>query len=144
VDALNGADHSWKYRNYICRGKLNNYHLDGSPKCTNRNIRADLIEEVVWRKVMDIINDPNKLEPMLIEAIDELKDRESVLETRILPMEKRLKEIAEMKSHLVKKWVLENMDTEKYRIAQQGLDKEEARLIALRRKTNPNEMAELE
>ena len=93
---------------------------------------------------MDIINDPNKLEPMLIEAIDELKDRESVLETRILPMEKRLKEIAEKKSHLVKKWVLENMDTEKYRIAQQGLDKEEARLIALRRKTNPNEMAELE
>ena len=93
---------------------------------------------------MDIINDPNKLEPMLIEAIDELKERESVLETRILPMEKRLKEIAEMKSRLVEKWVIENMDTEKYRITQQGLDKEEARLIALRRKTNPNEMAELE
>jgi hypothetical protein len=93
---------------------------------------------------MDIINDPNKLEPMLVEAIDKLKERESALETRLLPMERRLKEIAEMKSRLVEKWVIENMDTEKYRIAQQSLDKEEARLIALRRETDPNEMAELE
>ena len=28
---------------------------------------------------MDIINDPNKLKPMLIEAIDKLKERESTL-----------------------------------------------------------------
>ena len=139
-----GAAHSGKYRNYICRGKLKNYHLDGSPRCTNRNIRADILEKVVWRRVMDIINDPNKLEPMLVEAIDKLKERESALETRLLPMERRLKEIAEMKSRLVEKWVIENMDTEKYRIAQQSLDKEEARLIALRRETDPNEMAELE
>ena len=34
---------------------------------------------------MDIINDPNKLEPMLIEAVDKLKERESDLETRLLP-----------------------------------------------------------
>ena len=139
-----GAAHSGKYRNYICRGKLKNYHLDGTPRCTNRNIRADILEKVVWRRVMDIINDPNKLEPMLVEAIDKLKERESALETRLLPMERRLKEIAEMKSRLVEKWVIENMDTEKYRIAQQSLDKEEARLIALRRETDPNEMAELE
>jgi len=32
---------------------------------------------------------------MLIEAINNLKDRESSLETRLLPIEKRLKEIAE-------------------------------------------------
>ena len=93
---------------------------------------------------MDIINDPNKLEPILIEAIDKLKERESALETRLLPMERRLKEIAEMKSRLVEKWVIDNMNTEKYRIAQQNLDKEEARLIALRRETDSNEMAELE
>jgi hypothetical protein len=49
-----------------------------------------------------------------------------------------------MKSRLVDKWVIENMDTERYRIAQQALDKEESRLIALRRETDPNEMAELE
>jgi len=132
-----GADHSWKYGNYICRGKLKSAHVDGSPKCTNRNIRADQLEQVVWKRVMDIINDPNKLEPMCIEAIDKLKERESALETRLLPMERRLKEIAEMKSRLVDKWVIENMDTEKYRLAQQALDKEESRLITLRRETDP-------
>jgi site-specific DNA recombinase len=139
-----GADHSWKYSNYICRGKLKAAHIDGSPKCTNRNIRADLLEQAVWTRVMGIINDPNKMEPMLIDAIDKLKERESALETRLLPMERRLKEIAEMKSRLVEKWVIENMDTEKYRITQQGLDKEESRLIALRRETDPNQLAELE
>ena len=138
------ADRLPKQRYYLCRGKLKNYHLDGSPRCTNRNIRADILEQVVWKRVMDIINDPNKLEPMCIEAIDKLKEREKALETRLLPMERRLKEIAEMKSRLVDKWVIENMDTEKYRIAQQALDKEESRLIALRRETDPNEMAELE
>ena len=139
-----GANHAWKYRNYMCRGKLKTYHIDGSPRCTNRNIRADRLEQVVWKRVMDIINDPNKLEPMCIEAIDKLKERETALETRLLPMERRLKEITEKKSHLAEKWVIENMDTEKYRIAQQALDKEESRLIALRRETDPNEMAELE
>jgi cell division septum initiation protein DivIVA len=53
---------------------------------------------------MDIINDPNKLEPMLIDAINKLKERESDLETRLLPIERRLKEITEMKSRLADKF----------------------------------------
>ena len=43
---------------------------------------------------MDIINDPNKLEPMLIEAVDKLKERESDLETRLLPYQVRDKVFA--------------------------------------------------
>jgi site-specific DNA recombinase len=93
---------------------------------------------------MDIINDPNKLKPMLIEAINNLKDRESSLETRLLPIEKRLKEIAERKSRLVDKFVIDNMDSEKYKVAQQNLEKEEARLLSLRKDVDPNQLAELE
>jgi site-specific DNA recombinase len=94
--------------------------------------------------VVAIINDPNKLKPMLIEAISNLKDRESSLESRLLPIEKRLKEINEMKSRLADKWIIENMDTEKYKAAQQNLEKEEVRLISLRRETDPNQLVELE
>ena len=36
------------------------------------------------------------------------------------------------------------MDSEKYKAAQQNLEKEEARLIALRRETDPDQLAELE
>jgi site-specific DNA recombinase len=119
-------------------------HLDGSPRCNNRNINAEYLEQAVLRRVTDIINDPNKLEPMIVEAIDKLKERESNLEARLLPIEKHLKEIAERKARLVDKFVIENMDNEKYKVAQQNLEKEEARLIGLRREIDPNQLAELE
>jgi site-specific DNA recombinase len=93
---------------------------------------------------MDIINDPNKLKPMLVDAIDKLRERESSLEARLLPIEKRLKEINAMKSRLADKFIIDNMDAVKYKIAQQNLEKEEVRLIALRRETDPNQLAELE
>jgi len=139
-----GSDRLKNYRNYICRGKLKSAHIDGSPRCKNKNIRADYLEQAVWVRVMDIINDPNKLKPMLIEAIDKLKERESGLEARLLPIEKRLKEIAELKSRLVDKFVIENMDTAKYKVTRQDLEKEEARLLVIRREADPNQLAELE
>jgi site-specific DNA recombinase len=123
---------------------LKTFHIDGSPRCTNRNIRADLLEQVVCKRAIDIIDDPNKLELLVIEAINKLKERESALESRLMPIEKRLKEINEMKSRLADKFIIDNMDTDKYKVAQQNLEKEEARLITLRREADPNELGELE
>jgi len=132
------------HRYYVCRGKLKTAHLDGSPRCTNKFIRAEYLEKAVWKRVTDIINDPNKLEPMIIDAIGKLKERSSALEARLLPIEKRLKEITERKSRLADKFIIDNMDSEKYKAAQQNLEKEEARLIALRKDVDPNQLEELE
>jgi site-specific DNA recombinase len=131
-------------RYYVCRGELKNSHLDGSPRCKNRYIRAENLEQAVWTRVVDILNDPNKLKPMLVDAIDKLRESESSLEARLLPIEKRLKEINAMKSRLVDKFVIDNMDSEKYKVAQQNLEKEEARLLALRKDVDPNQLSELE
>jgi hypothetical protein len=68
----------------------------------------------------------------MIDAINHLKERISALEDRLLPIKKRLKEIAEMKLRLADKWIIENMDTKKYNDARQNLDKEEARLLAIK------------
>ena len=138
------TDRIHRSRYYICRGKLKYTHIDGSPRCQNRNIVAEHLEQAVWARVVDIINDPNKLEPMIIDAIGKLKERESNLEARLLPIEKRLKEINQMKSRLADKFIIDNMDSDKYKVAQQNLEKEEARLIALRRETDPDQLAELE
>ena len=94
--------------------------------------------------MIDLHDDPNKLEPMIIEAISKLKERESALESRLMPIEKRLKEITKMKSRLADKFIIDNMDADKYKVAQQNLEKEEARLITLRREADPNELGELE
>ena len=138
------TERATNHRYYVCRGHLKQNHLDGSPRCMNKAIRAERLEQAVWTRVLDIINDPNKLKPMLIDAIEKLKQRESALEARLIPVEKRLREIAEMKSRLADKWIIENMDTEKYKSAQQNFEKEEARLLAIRRETDPNQLAELE
>ena len=131
-------------RYYACRGQLKTVHPDGSPRCKNRNIRADHLEQTVLTRVIDLLDDPNKLEPMIIEAISKLKERESALESRLMPIEKRLKEITKMKSRLADKFIIDNMDADKYKVAQQNLEKEEARLITLRREADPNELGELE
>ena len=144
VDAHIGQSIHGEHRNYTCRGKLKTFHIDGSPRCTNRNIRADQLEQVVYKRAIDLLDDPNKLQPMMIEAINKLKERESALESRLMPIEKRLKEITKMKSRLADKFIIDNMDADKYKIAQQNLEKEEARLFTLRREADPNELGELE
>ena len=35
------------YRFYACRGQLKSVHIDGSPRCQNRNIRAEFLEQAV-------------------------------------------------------------------------------------------------
>jgi len=52
------TDRSHGYRYYLCRGELKRFHIDGSPRCKNRSIRAKNLEQAVWKRVSDIINDP--------------------------------------------------------------------------------------
>jgi hypothetical protein len=49
-----------------------------------------------------------------------------------------------MKSRLADKFIIDNMDAAKYKVAQQNLEKEEARLLSLRKDVDPNQLAELE
>jgi len=130
-------------RYYACRGQLKTFHLDGTPRCKNRNIRAENIEQAVLKRLNDIINDPNQVIVVLKDGITNLKKRELDLEARLLPIEKRLKEIAEMKSRLADKFIIEHMDTNKYKVVQQNLEKEEARLSTLRKDCDPNQLSEL-
>jgi len=131
-------------RYYCCRGQLKTVHLDGSPRCKNRNLRAEGIERAVLKRLDDIINDPNQVIVILKDGITNLKKRESDLEARLLPIERRLKEITEMKSRLADKFIIDNMDAEKYKDARNNLEKEEARLMALRKDCDPSQLLELE
>jgi len=129
---------------YSCRGKLHIRHLDGSPRCTAPRLRADWLEDEVWQRIEDIINDPNKLEPLLKEAIDNLRSREEELKSRIMPIDDDLKEIAEQKAKLADEWVIKSMKPEKFRELQHKLDTEEIRLKSLVADYDPAQIEELE
>lgn len=131
-------------RYYNCRGRLKQRHLDGSPRCTSPRLKADWLEEQVWQRIESIINDPNKLGPLLQETIDNFRSREEELEARIMPIDKRLVEITKKKARLADSWVVENMNAEKFRELQQSLDQEEARLRSIRNEIDPAQIAELE
>ncbi len=80
-------------RYYECRGRLKVNHTDGSDKCPSRGIPAEWLENEVWRKMEEILNDPNKLELALIDTINSLRSREAELSARRKPIDDRLAEI---------------------------------------------------
>jgi len=131
-------------RYYRCRGKLKIRHLDGSPRCTNKNLKAKCLEEAVWSRIEEIVNDPNKLQPMIEETIKDLKIREEELQASLLPINKRLGDIANQKSRLADEFVIKNMNPDKFKKLQSDLDKEQARLRSLQSDIDPEQITELE
>jgi len=131
-------------RYYQCRGKLKGSHLDGSPRCPSKDLRADCIEQQVWHRIEEIINDPNKLEPLLKDTIGNLKSREEELKVRIMPIDEQLAQIAKKKAKLADNWVKTNMDDGKYKELQQTLNQEESRLNSIRNEIDPAQIEELE
>jgi len=133
-----------KYRTYSCRGRLVYSHLDGSPRCACPNINADQLENQVWQRIEAIINDPEKLEAMLKDTVERLRSRENELNALIRPIDEQLSTIAEQKHRLAEDWVKLNIDSERFRKLQQGLEQEESRLRGIRSEIDPKQLEELE
>ena len=131
-------------RHYTCRGRLKYAHVDGSPRCRLPRIDANWLENEVWFRIENIINDPNKLEVLVAETIENLRIREIDLAERIMPINNRLAEIAEQKAKLADDWVQANLDSTKFKELQSQLEKEESRLLAIRSEHDPAQIEELE
>ena len=85
---------------YSCRGRLKANHPDGSRKCAVSIIKADWLEEKVWSRIEEIINDPNKLKSVLEETIESLKNRDTELSARIRPVNDEFARIQAQKARL--------------------------------------------
>lgn len=86
-------------RYYMCRGKMKNRHLDGSPRCQSLSFKAEWLENEVWQRVEEIINDPNRLALVINDTIANLRLKEADLSARIRPINDRLAEIVEQKAN---------------------------------------------
>jgi len=131
-------------RRYSCRGRLRYTHMDGSPRCTSPRLDADWLEEQIWQRIEAIINDPNRLESLLKDTVENLKNREADLNARIKPIDTRLTEIIEQKSRLAEDWVRANINSDNFRELQQKLEQEETRLRSIRNEIDPAQLEELE
>jgi len=138
------TEYTHSKRTYGCRGRLKYTHIEGSPRCTSPRLDAEWLEEQVWQRVEAIINDPNKLEDLLKDTVDSLKNQEADLSARIKPVDARLAEIAEQKARLADEWVQLNMSTDKYQECKRKIEQEEARLRSVKSEIDPAQLEELE
>jgi site-specific DNA recombinase len=119
-------------------------HPDGLSRCKAPYIRADWLENEVWKRIEEIMNDPNKLLLVIKDSIENLRRTELDLSERIRPIDDRLKEIAEQKARLADDWIMRHMNGERFKELRDNLDGEEARMKSLRAAVDPAQIAELE
>lgn len=129
---------------YICRGKFKIQHVDGSPRCDSKYVRAEWLEAEVWQRIEDILKDPNKLEPIIQDTLGRLRARAEELRARLLPIDEQLNEIEGEMARLADDFVVKHMNPEKFNHRKTELESEETRLKALRSSVDPSQLAELE
>jgi len=131
-------------RCYGCRGRLKYTHIDGSPRCVSPRLDAEWLESEVWSRIEAVINDPNRLEELLRQTVENLKNLESDLSARIKPIDDRLRQIALQKARLAESWVQISIDRAKCDELRDQLEKEESRLRAIRNECDPAQIEKLE
>src|ERR1035437_4830144 len=104
-----------KRNHYICRGTMKYNHPDGKAKCQAPNLRMDWLENQVWGRIEEILNDPNKLVPMINDSIENLKSSQAELSARIRPIDEQLAEIADQQARLIDDYVMRHAGTERYK-----------------------------
>jgi len=129
---------------YTCRGRMKYAHPDGLPRCKSPNIRADWLEDEVWKRIEELMDDPNKLLLVIKESIENLRRTEADLSERIRPIDERLAQIAEQKARLADDWITRNLNSERFKELRDNLAGEEARMKSLRAAVDPAQIAELE
>jgi len=87
---------------------------------------------------------PNKLEALLEETIESLKNRERYLDAKIRPVNERLAQIAQQKAKLADDWVQDNIDPKRFTELRRRLEQEGLRLKAVRNENDPAQLEELE
>jgi len=139
-----GYSFAAKRHYYTCRGRMKYVHPDGLARCKSPYLRADWLESEVWKRIEEIMNDPNKLFLVIKESIESLRLTEADLSERIRPIDKRLVEISEQKARLADDWIMRHMNGERFKELKDSLDREEVRMKALRAEIDPAQIEELE
>jgi hypothetical protein len=102
------------------------------------------LEDEVWRKIADILQNPDKLGAVIRDTLEILRVRQAELDLTLKPINEKLLDITDKKARLADQWVITNMDPDKYKKLQSNLNKEEIRLKSLRANMSPSRLAELE
>lgn len=132
-----------KPRYYVCRGRLREYHSDGSPTCTLPWKDAERLEVLVWNRVKSAFSDPVMLKQYVEKALDELGKRKAQIGEGVLGIEKNLAAVLKKEERLGMAYADGALAESVYKAKLQQLKKQEADLMRRRDNLDPSELVEV-
>jgi site-specific DNA recombinase len=132
-----------KPRYYGCRGRLREYHPDGSPTCNLPWLRAEQLEMAVWNKVKQAFADPETLQEYVVKALSDLEQKKAKIGDNFLGIEKDIAVVREKQERLGIAFTDGTLTESVYKAKLQQLKKQEADLVQRQQNLDPNELIEI-
>lgn len=131
-------------RYYVCRGRFKESHPDGGKRCDSRWINAKWLEWAVWKKVKEILRNPDTLVQCVTDAMAKLQEKKEQLGAETLDIDRELAALSQKQERLGIAFADGAIKEEIYKSKLHRLKAREATLLKCRRNINPTSLTELE
>jgi hypothetical protein len=132
-------------RYYACRGRIHHWKADdGSERCNLPYVRADWLEWGVWNRVIEVLNNSDKLAECINRALEDLEEKKAHIGAEILDVDGKLETIRKKMERLGMAFTDGAIEESAYKSKLKQLKKQEASLLKCRRNIDPAELDELE
>jgi site-specific DNA recombinase len=130
------------YRYYACRGRVDRKNQD-EKRCNLPYFRADWLEQGVWEKVKEVLNDSGKFVESINKSLIELEKRRKKIGAESLAVESKIEKIRIKEERLGMAFADGAVGESAYRTTLKRLKSEEDDLLKCQRNINPQELGEI-
>ena len=85
---------------FKCNGKLKQYHLDGSPRCTSPVLDGEAVTTEVKKRIIEMLQNKDQMRKAIDEYVGSLERRKEELETLLSPITEQISQLQEKQKRL--------------------------------------------
>jgi site-specific DNA recombinase len=131
-------------RYYACRSRIQKHmNRHQEKRCDLPYVQAEWLEWAVWKKVIAVLNDSEKLAECVNNALVRLEEKKSEIGTEALAVDSKLEAIMARKERLGMVFADGAISESIYKSKLGQLKKQEAAVLKCRHNIDPNELADL-
>jgi len=129
-------------RYYACRGRVSRNSRD-EKRCELPYVRADWLEQGVWEKVKEVLNDSGKLVECINRSLVELEERRREIGAESMATESKLEAVRAKEERLGMAFADGAVSESAYKLKLKRLKKEESDLLKCHHNINLGELADM-
>jgi hypothetical protein len=131
-------------RYYACRSRIQKHmNRHQEKRCDLPYVQAEWLEWAVWKKVIAVLNDSDKLAECVNKALVRLEEKKAQIGTETLAIDNKLEAIMAKKERLGMVFADGAISESIYKSKLGQLKKQEAAVLKCRHNIDPNELTEL-